>query len=509
MFFQLRKKLKRLTAPRKVRTDALRVRCWLERLEDRAMLSASHSSIAHSHGGADLSPHAGSTSHFGDSAAYASFPSRSTDYEFRSLTTRDNRISAPTYPEKLGAPPMQFDTRWSPGPMRDQFAGSRPPTGSAMLRPGMENSTNPPLSPYPMVESPSWNTHQMFLDMPQIAPQESAGYTEYIFIKVTERLLTLPSNTVQDALYGTGNNTGNNASGKLPDPNPSLGQTLRGEIGNGAGHLYDYLRSVSAQTDGPAASQYLSREINTAAVLSAVAHDLVFQEYPQSAVSIAATNSYDRANIGTLNSQTAPIDELDGFINPTDPSIVDELANTKDAVAHEREAVDTVLQSLHSIDTLVPADASADLNLRIDQQTESLTDDLPASEIDGGMVLLQSAGNANESGFDLTPVYASQFERFNSPAKMETSVGMFQAIDVASDETPISDSAQKSEPTIELNRDIKLDDQLPAKREKSTHKAAALLGATTLTGALVWLNRSASKFPRPQLTAQKRRASRS
>jgi hypothetical protein len=269
------------------------------------------------------------------------------------------------------------------------------------------------------------------------------------------------------------------------------------------------LAGGSGVTNIPSVSQILSRETGSVAALAAVARDLAFQEYAPRLFAASVTNSSDRANLGTFGTDAAPSEVLDGFIPPTDPSSADNTPNPTDAVARERDAVDVVLKSLHNIDTLLPATSSSDVNFQLELQTETASVDLPGNGVDGGMVMLQSTGDANESGFDLTPVYADQLERFNAPAKMETSIGMFQAIDVATDETPISDAAQTTEPTSELNREIKLDDQLPAKREKSSHKAAALLGATTLTGALVWLNRSSSKSLQPESTAQKRRASRS
>ena len=113
-------------------------------------------------------------------------------------------------------------------------------------------------------------------------------------------------------------------------------------------------------------------------------------------------------------------------------------------------------------------------------------------------------GDANGNGFDLTQVYAEHVGRFNAPAKMETSVGMFQAVDVGSDEAPIVESVPQNESMTQLNRETKLNDKLPTKREQSSNKAAAVVGATTLTGALVWLNRASSRFSRQKPSAQKR-----
>jgi hypothetical protein len=72
MFRRLRQKLKLRVAPCKERTDAVRLRGALERLEERAMLSASYGSMGHGHGGSQLAPSAGLSPHLGDSAAVAS-----------------------------------------------------------------------------------------------------------------------------------------------------------------------------------------------------------------------------------------------------------------------------------------------------------------------------------------------------------------------------------------------------------------------------------------------------
>ena len=97
------------------------------------------------------------------------------------------------------------------------------------------------------------------------------------------------------------------------------------------------------------------------------------------------------------------------------------------------------------------------------------------------------------------------------PAKMETSVGMFQAMDVASDDAPIVETCTPNgfaDATQSAN--TKLEDNLPTKREQSSsNKAATLIGATTSDWRLLWMNRSGSRIDQPKPTAQKRRARRS
>jgi hypothetical protein len=282
---------------------------------------------------------------------------------------------------------------------------------------------------------------------------------------------------------------------------------------NYVGKLYDttlplnYVLAnvVSTTSDSPIASQILSREASTVAALNAVARDIALQEFSSNLFQSNTTTAYDRVNVDTLAQDTTQSEVVDGLIHPTDESTVDVIANSSDAVIHEREAVDAVLEDLHDIDSLLPTTESQDLKFKTDLQTETALDELPAGEVDGGMVLLQSTGDANGNGFDLTQVYAEHVGRFNAPAKMETSVGMFQAVDVGSDEAPIVESVPQNESTTQFNRETKLDDEFPGKREHSSNKAAAVIGATTLTGALVWLNRAGSQSSRQKPTAQKRR----
>jgi hypothetical protein len=200
---------------------------------------------------------------------------------------------------------------------------------------------------------------------------------------------------------------------------------------------------------------------------------------------------------------------LDGFIRPTDGSMVDAPVSSSDAVVRELDAIDAVLDELHEPDKFLPASISTDTNLQVDLQSDAALNEMPAGEVDGGMVLLQSTGDANVSVLDLTPVYADHVNRNARPAKMETSVGMFQAVDVQTDDAPTNDTTPQMKSTGALTPEIKLNENVPFKRESSSsNKAAALAGATTLTGALVWLSRRGHGYGRPEPTAQKRRASR-
>src|ERR1700704_4371998 len=105
MFRNLRQKLKRRVAPQKKRTDAVRVRGALERLEERAMLSASYGSMGHGHGGSQLAPRGGSSPHLGDSATVASPQQRSVSYDTQTFS--NGRQVDGSYRELQSGPTMQ------------------------------------------------------------------------------------------------------------------------------------------------------------------------------------------------------------------------------------------------------------------------------------------------------------------------------------------------------------------------------------------------------------------
>src|SRR5262245_40001055 len=73
MFRSLRQTMTRRFTPRKERTDGVRPRGQLERLEDRAMLSASYGTMSHNHVAPTFDPHGGvRLQKFNYSAAVAS-----------------------------------------------------------------------------------------------------------------------------------------------------------------------------------------------------------------------------------------------------------------------------------------------------------------------------------------------------------------------------------------------------------------------------------------------------
>lgn len=258
--------------------------------------------------------------------------------------------------------------------------------------------------------------------------------------------------------------------------------------------------------------QILSRETTTASVLNAVARELAFQEFSASLFQPNATASLDRASVETVGRDVAHSDLNDGLIVSSDESTNTTIVNSSDTVAREREAVDAVLDELEDVDTLMPTPQSHAENSNTELPDDSAFNVLGIDEAEGGeggMVLLPLTADDNGNGLDLTPVYAEHVERLTAPAKMEASIGIFyQAMDLAPDDAPLVDVASQTSPASQAARETKSTGELPSKREQSgAGKAAMLIGATTLTGALVWMGRG-GRVARQNPTAQKRRVTR-
>ncbi len=459
------------------------------------MLSATYGAMPHGYGGGpDFGQHGGGGSRFANSGAFVSQPGRFDGYGLQ---------AGPALQGYQDQPPMHaaVEQGWSPDPMWHQFdAGPPPMMREVTFRPEPAFSSytydyvisetylvnSPPNSLSPPVE-PRYGDDFPSGSLPPDKPSgTSSRNANGVFDQIDRQVTT----------YNVFNHN------QLPGF-PSFDQ-----IGSVIPTAADLLGFRSSPTEGSVVSPIVSRETNAVATLAAAARDLAFQEFSPKLFQAIGTNSYEGTTLGALGTATTPSDVLDGFIPPSDPSVADDVVHSTDAVAREREAVDAVLRDLHDVDRLLPATASTDANLTIDSPTEMTADDIRVNDVDGGMVLLQSTGDVNESGFDLTPVYADRVERFDVPAGMETSVGFYQAVDVAADEASVTDTASPTDLKIELNREIKSDDNLPLKREESSnHKATALVGATILTGAMVWMNRGGIESTQVEPIAQKRRVS--
>ena len=491
MFRKTRQKMKPRVAPRRERVNVLRVRGLLERLEERTMLSASYGSMAYGHGGHDFRPQVSSGSHFGDSSAVASQQQRSVSYDTQTYSSNHEWRNShremqgrPLVPTSLQSDPRSpsLDRHWYQDQVWNRAMASSPQP------PAMSRSYSEPTyigMAYTIWEFDTVGTTSKDQETQQIAPTISDGFK-------APPLKPPPPDALSAFLDSL---NANKSSG-----NRRLQTTIPSGI--------EILAVGPTLSDVPFATDLLSRETSTIATVTAIARDVAFQELTTQLFQPNAVSAIDRTYVAGLDADATQSEVVDGFIRPTDASIMEDSANSSDVVAREREAVDAVLEELHDIDLLAPATAPADDNVQVALQSDEALEALPSGAVDGGMVLLQATGDANESNFDLAAVYAQHFEQYDAPAKMETSVGIFQAVDVATDETPVLEVATQTNSNGAAQPEMKLNDNLPTKREKSSSsKAAAIVGATTVTGALVWLTRSSSRIGKSERTTQKRRAS--
>jgi hypothetical protein len=269
----------------------------------------------------------------------------------------------------------------------------------------------------------------------------------------------------------------------------------------------------------PVVSTLTSHDSANSAIsaVAAALRDIVFQDYSPRLPVLSNSTNNDRPTVISLGNDSATPQELEGFIQPADESAADFSVEPSASLTSETDVVNQILHELHNVEAppTVSTDngsAVAELaggkigNFTIDLQTDFAADDIASVQFDGGMVLLQSTGDANASSFDLTPMYAMQVDSFVAPVPMEASVGVYQALDVASDDPPMTESqpaGTNNNPELEMPAQS----SLPLKREQNTtQKAASLVGVTAVTGAMVWMSRARRKTEEESAAAQKRRA---
>ncbi len=257
------------------------------------------------------------------------------------------------------------------------------------------------------------------------------------------------------------------------------------------------------QSESSTAPQIVTKDAGSVVALTAIAREVVFQELSSQLFQVNGASAYDRVSTNGITGDLTTSDESSGLLRSADESMVDEIVDGQEAVLRELDAVDAVLQDLHDLDLLLPS--VTDIEIPLDMNMESASDGLLGGEIDGGMVLLQATGDANANVFAASPADLKRLA-MAKPAKMEVAVGMFQAMDVAVGEAPHIESAPRTSINSAAASDAKRNESLPGEREQTpSHKAVALIGATTLTGALVGANRLGSRRGRKKPTARNRR----
>jgi hypothetical protein len=501
MLNDLRQKLANLLSDRTTRGSASRKCPPVERLEDRAMLSASIGAMPYEYGlGGPV---------IMERATSAPPSTHVISYEYESMdgSLEIDRLmgdaqfqpamdlNAPFVSPRMDA--LGLDPHGARYDSGREFTAAGPPLQMVTYvfyvdvgHPTTANQTGSSSSP--LIEKatapPSYANPSLDLNL---------GAPDYDDIALPPKGPAPPSNPVAGVTLG-GKGPGNSVTG-LPSSKSNPIEYLTTE------HEYppSVLAIESALTDLTTATTNSARETNSTSTISSMAHDIVLQDYMPRTPLTTVSTPYDQAKLGPIGIDTTS--DVDGFIQTPSDSTSDDVLGTSDAVARERDAVNEILRDLQDVgvrdrtdwtdsgSSVARSSAQGIDNEPLDLPIDIAGNELPVGEVDGGMVLLQSNGDTYDSEIDLTTMYADQLEKVVAPVGMETSVGIYEAMDVAAEEVPVANYGTSIEATAGVPREIPVSEKLPVHAKQSSHKAAAIIGATTLTGALVWMNRNRTR----------------
>ncbi|HVT26618.1 MAG TPA: hypothetical protein VHE81_01235 [Lacipirellulaceae bacterium] len=485
----------------------------VERLEDRSMLSASM-------GPMPLEYEAVGVQLFQSASYVPPSPQNVVGYEYESI--RGSDVMEPLVDS--GHAQLKRDALTGP-PRMD--ASSYDPRGTANTGWGFLVSGPPPQTLRSMMRAEEF--HEMAETQVAVSSQAAIEALTSSFPYTSFSLIV----TFEPAIIYTASPSGGLVSSQNPGGDVSLGLKAGGNAttspspypkkdSDDVGTYVNEQRPTSPPGNGTLAEkaavfQVTSRGSSSASALSAAAHDVALQSFlPQTSVSTVA-GPYDESSLEQFGNNAATSGATDGLISSSGDSAYDNAVVIGDAVARERDAVNSVLQDLREVAVPSTSDKAAGASGadqsdsrdvvadQLDVPVDIAGDELPAGEVDGGMVVLQSTGDVNANELDLTTMYADQLDKMIVPVGMETSVGVYEAMDVAADDTPITEQHESIGTVTETPREILVNEKLPSHDKQSSNKAAAIIGATTLTGALVWLNRNRDRQREDASSVEERR----
>jgi len=463
------KRWKTLVAGKRTRDSErvrVRLRRRIERLEERAMLSATMGPMPHAGDGYSGGPqYFGGGPPGGDAATFTSPMRHDVGPQFQMFSTdgmsggsfggmRDRPAS-----HALRSNSGSYVSALSYGSTWNQFSyyASPPPTTTYIVT--IVTTT-------PLAAGDYWH------DPPAAPPKSnSQGSTP----RVSAPLLSLP-------ILGSNPPGGGRDSSSIGGDGPARA-------------IFASLNSLSLSTALaaiPTATQIITRDIDSAALFPTGALDAAFQSYASRLLLVASSSATtDRTVDVSVDDASATHGEaLTGFIRSGDFGITDDELISTDAVQRELDAVDAVLRELHDFDKLSTDflesvannndtdEAMVDVELRLSPDA--------LGEAEGGMVMLEARDDANDSVFNLVGMESEQVDLLQVRTGVEAAVGFYQAIDVDAVEAPAA-NLSIVDPTTEVTRTMPGDNRLSTEREtKSSGEAAAVIGATTFVGAMLW-----------------------
>ena len=211
-------------------------------------------------------------------------------------------------------------------------------------------------------------------------------------------------------------------------------------------------------------------------------------------VLFAISPASSQSTIATPVRDSSTAELSDDFVHLNDVPAVSDSAYSSDGAIAEQAALEEVLESLQGVDSLpnqvgdsaIANDASttAEQDVQATDLAFATAFDLP--NMDGGMLLLQAHGDANDTPINLAQVAESHPDMFNLHVGVEVSVGFYQAIDRGVEEFSATEGSTARTPTVAPVPASKPDNRLTTGRETSGRKAAGVVAASTLAGPLLW-----------------------
>ena len=239
-------------------------------------------------------------------------------------------------------------------------------------------------------------------------------------------------------------------------------------------------------------------------LLSNGALDAALQAYTSQLLLVSGGVSSQPMTTSTLNDQSlSSADDPDGFVTLSDSATTGDQAFNADTLSRQQAAVEEVLRSLQGDDSLpgeATSSAAAQDGSHGDEQNAQVADFVfgtayDVAEIDGGMVLLQTTGDANESPVNLARVAESHPDMFSPHIGVEASVGFYQAVDRGFEELSATDNTPTTNPSA-VPIHAKPEHRYSSNAGGSSRKAAGVLAASTLAGGLLWV--AGRKQPDPR-----------
>jgi len=250
----------------------------------------------------------------------------------------------------------------------------------------------------------------------------------------------------------------------------------------------------------PSAMQIASRDIDSAALAPSTALDSAFQSYAARLLLTTATSAKESSQLALADDETAAhaIGTAD-FIRQTDSTAANDGRMAGNAIERDEAALEEVLRGLEDWDeSLLDKSSNSDLAADAESEvTDSAWDTLAFSpDSFDGMVMIRAGGSTNNSNINLAGLAESPPEPEPERTRVETSIGFYQAMDVATDVLPVRADVSAATPVTEPARSAEQTERPGQQSSSSSPKAAAATSVTTLIGAMLWVSHLPRKTKR-------------